>query len=169
MVAAAGYPRRRAAPELEKLSSRFLRQFKCVPASFDDSTLVMAMADPLDFETLATIRQVTGLRVKQALAAEGEILDQIDRHYGQQKTSDLVGFEDADANEDLEHLRDMASEAPVIRLVNAMVASAVEKRASDIHIEPFERTSASASALMAFSIRRSSAAQVKPPSSRALS
>ena len=128
-----------AAPELEKLSGRFLRQFKCVPATFDDSTLVMAMADPLDFETLATIRQVTGLRVKQALAAEGEILDQIDRHYGQQKTSDLVGFEDADANEDLEHLRDMASEAPVIRLVNAMVASAVEKRASDIHIEPFEK------------------------------
>ncbi len=128
-----------AAPALEKLNGRFLRQFKCVPASFDDSTLVMAMADPLDFETLATIRQVTGLRVKQALAAEGEILDQIDRHYGQQKTSDLVGFEDADANEDLEHLRDMASEAPVIRLVNAMVASAVEKRASDIHIEPFEK------------------------------
>ncbi|MBK7926421.1 MAG: type II secretion system ATPase GspE [Bryobacterales bacterium] len=128
-----------AAPELEKLTPRFLRQFKCVPAAFEDSTLLLAMADPLDFETLATVRQVTGLRVKQALAAEGEILDQIDRHYGQQKTSDLVGFEDADANEDLEHLRDMASEAPVIRLVNAMVASAVEKRASDIHIEPFEK------------------------------
>ena len=41
--------------------------------------------------------------------------------------------------EDLEHLRDMASEAPVIRLVNAMIASAVEKRASDIHVEPFEK------------------------------
>ena len=41
--------------------------------------------------------------------------------------------------EDLEHLRDMASEAPVIRLVNAMIAQAVEKRASDIHIEPFEK------------------------------
>src|SRR6059058_6012638 len=41
--------------------------------------------------------------------------------------------------DDLEHLRDMASEAPVIRLVNAMIAAAVEKRASDIHIEPFEK------------------------------
>ncbi len=128
-----------AAPELEKLTPRFLRQFKCVPAAFEDSTLVLAMADPLDFETLATVRGVTGLRVRQALAAEGEILDQLDRHYGQQATSGLVGFEDSEANEDLEHLRDMASEAPVIRLVNAMVASAVEKRASDIHIEPFEK------------------------------
>src|SRR5580698_8893340 len=44
-----------------------------------------------------------------------------------------------EANEDLEQLRDMASEAPVIRLVNAVIASAVEKRASDIHIEPFEK------------------------------
>ena len=44
-----------------------------------------------------------------------------------------------EASEDLEHLRDMASEAPVIRLVNAMIAQAVEKRASDIHIEPFEK------------------------------
>ena len=44
-----------------------------------------------------------------------------------------------EAAEDLEHLRDMASEAPVIRLVNAMIAPAVEKRASDIHIEPFEK------------------------------
>src|ERR1700723_4409210 len=42
-------------------------------------------------------------------------------------------------SEDLEHLRDMASEAPVIRLVNAIIASAVEKRASDIHLEPFEK------------------------------
>ncbi len=45
----------------------------------------------------------------------------------------------AEAAEDLEHLRDMASEAPVIRLVNAMIAAAVEKRASDIHIEPYEK------------------------------
>jgi len=128
------------APEIEKLTPKFLRQFRCVPLAFEDSTLVLAMADPLDFETLTTVRQVTGLKVRTALANEQDVLDQIDRHYGQQaKSSEIFGFEDADANEDLEHLRDMASEAPVIRLVNAMIASAVEKRASDIHIEPFEK------------------------------
>ncbi|MBM3812690.1 MAG: type II secretion system protein GspE [Acidimicrobiia bacterium] len=126
-------------PETERLSSRFLRQFRCIPAGFDDSTLMLAMADPLDFETIAAVRHVTGLKVQPALAAEQEILDAVDRYYGLQK-ADTAGFEEtAEAAEDLEHLRDMASEAPVIRLVNAMIGAAVEKRASDIHIEPFEK------------------------------
>jgi general secretion pathway protein E len=75
-----------------------------------------------------------------ALAAEQEILDAIDKHYGEAgKQSIETELEAAQASEDLEHLRDMASEAPVIRLVNAMIAQALEKRASDIHIEPFEK------------------------------
>ncbi len=78
--------------------------------------------------------------MEAAIAAEQEILDAIDRYYGQtQKTDSDTAPSAVEADEDLEHLRDMASEAPVIRLVNAMVAQAVEKRASDIHIEPFEK------------------------------
>ena len=74
------------------------------------------------------------------LAPEQEILDAIDKHYGESaKQSFDAEVGAAQADEDLEHLRDMASEAPVIRLVNAMIAQAVEKRASDIHIEPFEK------------------------------
>ncbi len=127
-------------PETEKITARFLRQCKCIPYGVDDSCLVLAMADPLDFETLAAVRSVTGMRVKPALAPEQEILDSIDKYYGEGQREDYTfGLEDADATADLEHLRDMASEAPVIRLVNAMIAQAVEKRASDIHIEPFEK------------------------------
>ena len=59
--------------------------------------------------------------------------------YGEKQPLGDTELESAQAGEDLEHLRDMASEAPVIRLVNAMIAQAVEKRASDIHIEPFEK------------------------------
>ncbi|MCC6591403.1 MAG: type II secretion system ATPase GspE [Bryobacterales bacterium] len=130
-----------ATPETERLSARFLRQFRCVPAGFDDSSLVLAMGDPLDFETIAAVRHVTGLKVQPVLASEQEILDTVERHYGESSRSDGMFAEEAAAegNEDLEHLRDMASEAPVIRLVNAMIGSAVEKRASDIHIEPFEK------------------------------
>ncbi len=74
------------------------------------------------------------------IAAEGEILEAIDRYYGQSEKADAeVLRDDGDGNADLEQLRDMASEAPVIRLVNAMIAQAVEKRASDIHLEPFEK------------------------------
>jgi len=127
-------------PETESLSVRFLRQFRCLPLSLDDSGLTLAMADQLDFETIAAVRYTTGLRVKAALAAEGEILETIDRYYGQEakREGELLG-EEGEGSADLEQLRDMASEAPVIRLVNAMIAAAVEKRASDIHIEPFER------------------------------
>lgn len=131
-------------PETERLSARFLRQFRCIPTGFDDTTLALAMADPLDYETIAAVRHVTGLKITPLLAAEQEILDSVDRYYGDAARPDAANStglvdETTEAGEDLEHLRDMASEAPVIRLVNAMVASAVEKRASDIHIEPFEK------------------------------
>jgi general secretion pathway protein E len=127
-------------PETEALSPRFLRQFRCLPVSRDDHTVTLAMADPLDVETVAAVRNCTGLKVESVLAAEQEILDAIDRYYGQtaRGEQELEG-DAAEASEDLEHLRDMASEAPVIRLVNAFIAQAVEKRASDIHFEPFEK------------------------------
>ena len=129
-----------AAPEIEGLSARFLRQCRCVPVGMEGSALKLAMADPLDFETIAAVRGFTGLNVEPLLAAESEILDAVEKHFGQGDKQE-GGFEEggAHAAEDLEHLRDMASEAPVIRLVNTMIAGAVEKRASDIHIEPFEK------------------------------
>ena len=127
-------------PETETLSVRFLRQFKCLPIGLDEAGLTLAMGDPLDYETIAAVRNTTGLRVKPVLAAEGEILEAIDRYYGESaKREGDLAEDGGEASADLEQLRDMASEAPVIRLVNTMIASAVEKRASDIHIEPFER------------------------------
>jgi general secretion pathway protein E len=127
-------------PETERLSPRFLRQFRCLPIALHGSSLTLAMADPLDFETIAAVRSSTGLKVEPVLALEQEILDAVERHYGgSDKAATDFEFDSAQASEDLEHLRDMASEAPVIRMVNAMIAQAVEKRASDIHIEPFEK------------------------------
>src|SRR5579864_1032994 len=126
-------------PETETIPPKFMRQFRCVPVALHDHTVTLAMADPLDFETRSTIAACTGLTVHPGLAAEQEILDAIDRYYGQSKDETELALPAGEASEDLEHLRDMASEAPVIRLVNAMIAQAVEKRASDIHIEPFEK------------------------------
>jgi general secretion pathway protein E len=127
-------------PETEGLAVRFMRQCKFIPVAAQDSTLTIAMADPLDFETLSAVRGFTGLKVEPVLAAEQEILDAIDHYYGEtEKESPDLEARAGQADEDLEHLRDMASEAPVIRLVNAMIGQAVEKRSSDIHIEPFEK------------------------------
>src|SRR5215467_1105631 len=111
-----------AAPEIQDLSPRFMRQCRFIPVAVDDSSVTMAMADPLDFETISAVRGFCGLRVKTALAGEQEILDAIDKHYGQSEKQQPFGadVDAADAGENLEQLRDMASEAPVIRLVNAM-------------------------------------------------
>src|SRR5579863_3747298 len=107
-------------PELETLSPKFLRQFRCLPMALHDHTVTLAMADPLDFETRSTVSASTGLTVLAGLAAEQEILDAIDRYYGQTEKNETELAAQGDS-EDLEHLRDMASEAPVIRLVNAMI------------------------------------------------
>jgi general secretion pathway protein E len=129
-----------AIPETEGLAPRFMRQCRFLPYASADSTLTIAMADPLDFETVSAVRGFTGLKVEAVLATESEILDAIDRFYGEreQEATDEQARAGT-AEEDLEQLRDMASEAPVIRLVNTMIAQAAEKRASDIHIEPFEK------------------------------
>jgi general secretion pathway protein E len=129
-----------SAPEIEGLSYRFLRQSRAFPVALNDSVLTVAMADPMDFETVAAIRSFSGLQIQTALAAEQEVVDAVDKHYADGERQVLSGGgEDEEALADLEHLRDMASEAPVIRLVNAMIADALEKRSSDIHIEPFEK------------------------------
>jgi general secretion pathway protein E len=127
-------------PELDGLSARFLRQSKIFPLSFDGAELTLAMADPLDFEVISSVANSTGLRVVAVLANETELVEAIDRHFSEGRRAENADeFANTDAAEDLEHLRDMASEAPVIRLVNTMIATAVEARASDIHIEPFEK------------------------------
>src|SRR6266436_933090 len=109
--------------ETEMLSPRFLRQFRCLPMSRDDHTVTLAMADPLDVETISAIRHCTGLKVSTVLAAEQENLDAIDKYYGDsaRDKSELYA-EGAKSSEDLEHLLDMLSVAPFRRQVNAIFA-----------------------------------------------
>ena len=128
-------------PELDRLTPKLMRQFSFIPIEVEDSTLTVAMSDPLDFETVATLRNFSGLNIKAVLAAEQDIHDSIDKYFGEQERSGDSGFGPGDADDaaQIEHLRDMASEAPVIRLVNNMIAQALERRSSDIHLEPFEK------------------------------
>jgi general secretion pathway protein E len=137
LVSAQQFPA--VSPELEGIAPRYMRQFKFLPIELEASTVTLAMADPLDFETISTVRAFTKLNVKTAVCAEQEILDAIDRYYGEHQDNVTVDAGGSDLEEEIEHLRDIASEAPVIRLVNTMIAQALEKRASDIHIEPFEK------------------------------
>ncbi|MGI8783327.1 MAG: GspE/PulE family protein, partial [Acidobacteriota bacterium] len=127
---------------------KFMKHCRFLPVSLEQGELTVAMADPLDTATLDSIRLYSGYsNLKVLLAAESEVVDLVEKFYGNQSTTFgriIEGMEDgsetfADENEDVEHLKDMASEAPVIRLVNLIMSRAVESRASDIHIEPFEK------------------------------
>ena len=135
----ARYP---AAPLLaDRLAPRFLRASRCMPVAVEHGRLVVACSDPLDPFIPAAIAAATGLPVTLEVALPIEIEAALERLYGDPAAA--TGAEaapDADAplSEDTERLRDLASEAPVIRLVNQIVARAVETHASDIHIEPFE-------------------------------
>ena len=132
--------------EVEKLSSKFLKQFNVLPLDLKENVLTVAMSDPSDTDTLESLRMFTGYSCRVLLGQEGDIAEVLERFYGSggsvakvsDETSDTLG-EYAEGGEDIEHLRDMASEVPVIRLVNNLVSRAVERRASDIHIEPFEK------------------------------
>src|SRR5215471_8666887 len=129
--------------EPTKLPYRFLRAYLTVPVHCESNVLSLVMADPLDRETQSAIRLRTGFSLKIYLGTESEILDQLEKLYGgdEDETEQLIetlGESFSADDENIEHLRDLASETPVIRMVNLIMSRAVESRASDIHIEPFE-------------------------------
>lgn len=129
----------------ETLSPRFLRDSRVLPLALHDNGLDLAMADPGDAYVRAAIELASGRPVAPQAAIPTEIEQAIDRLYGQGEdtaAADADGAMDQAIDEaletDIERLRDLASEAPVVRLVNRIIADAVERRASDIHLEPFE-------------------------------
>ncbi len=123
----------------ERLTSRFLREVRALPVAVENGTLVIACADPLDNFVRAAIAAATLLPVRREVAVPIELEAAFDRLYPSQTSE--TGAQDDDSaplEEDAERLKDLASEAPVIRLVNQIISRAVETQASDIHIEPFE-------------------------------
>ncbi|TWI00207.1 general secretion pathway protein E [Luteimonas cucumeris] len=129
-------------PEGVTLSTKFMKQFHICPIGTNDTQVGVMMADPQDAYALDAVRLATQREVKVAVALRSEIDDLIERWYGQGRSAMGAIVETAEGEsgdiDDVEHLRDLASEAPVIRLVNLVIQRAVEMRASDIHIEPFE-------------------------------
>jgi general secretion pathway protein E len=133
---------------LDSLSIRFMRESKFVPLKIEGNVLYVAMASPYDHETIDALRIAFGLEIDVSEGREEEILDTIERLYGVGTQSLETIIEEAgrdvydislEDTEDTDHLRDLASEGPIIRLVNRLILNAVESRASDIHFEPYEK------------------------------
>jgi general secretion pathway protein E len=131
-------------PVLKNLSPKYLKQYAVCPVSVDAGVLTVATADPLNPVIVDDLRQSTGLEVRVVVSSPEAITEAIDRTYeGAASPLQRIveGMEDdrvGDGDEDVNHLRDMAFEAPVVRLVNLLVENAIAAEASDIHIEPFE-------------------------------
>ncbi len=138
LATAEDFPAEPVLPEL--LAPRFLRDARVLPCAAADGRIALAVADPLDRFAPSAIAARTGMEVVLRVAVPLDLEAAIARLYPEADApADRAEAGDgAPLEEDAERLRDLASEAPVIRLVNQLIARAVETQASDIHLEPFE-------------------------------
>ena len=128
----------------EQLSIKFLKETYVIPIDETDENIVVAMADPGDQYAQQAIQLACDKTVIAKIASISQIENALDKLYGegQSTLSDIVDeieHDDEGATSDsIERLKDLAGEAPIIRLVSLIINRAIELRASDIHIEPFE-------------------------------
>ncbi len=126
----------------------FAKQYTLIPVRERDGMAVIATADPLDFYALDDVRMLLGMDVEPAVARPQAILDAINLVYQRESGAAeqmMSGLEQQDLGvlaseiEEPQDLLDSADEAPIIRLINSLLYQAVKDRASDVHIEPFEK------------------------------
>lgn len=135
------YPLEKILPD--EIPLRFLKHYHLVGLAVDENTLTVVMLDPEDEFILNALHLATGKKIVPQVGILSEIDAAIATQYEQEqtKTESLDDFNfDELGEEDLAHLKDLASEAPVIKMVNAIMQRAIEIKASDIHIEPFEQS-----------------------------
>ncbi len=128
---------------------KYMKEYGFAPLKAEDNTLTIVMADPSNTSIINELKTAIGYKkIEVYLGAESDIAAAIDRYYGEGSTTigDIVESVPIEGEEwdlpeddqDISHLRDMALEAPVIRIVNLLISQAIERGASDVHIEPFE-------------------------------
>jgi len=134
---------------IELVPESVARENTILPYSDDDGALRILIADPFDLETIEKLRFILNRKIETALAPKSAILGAINQYYGQVEgesadsmlqefTDTAIDFtETSDESDAMDETVDDSS-APVIRLVNLMIQEAVQLRASDIHVEPFE-------------------------------
>ncbi|MBN1226870.1 MAG: type II secretion system ATPase GspE [Deltaproteobacteria bacterium] len=133
---------------IQKIPFQFCKQYKMVPFTQENGQLKLAISDPLQIHLLDDVRLLCGQEVEAVICPEDTILEAIHFIYHQapesaEKMVKDLDMEDpgllADIGEEERDILDMANEAPIIKLVNLILVQAVKDRASDVHVEPFER------------------------------
>lgn len=122
------------------ISPRFLRTNKALILDEDEGQMSLVMADPQDEYVLKALRLFSGKKVLPHIGVPTEIESALEQLFDNSKQSKQASGSDPSVQymDDVEQLKELAGEAPVIKLVNQLIHKAAEAGASDIHIEPFE-------------------------------
>jgi len=136
---------------MEIIPARVVRKEKVVPLSRSGNTLTVATADPLNVLMIDNLRAITRCNIQTIVSTPSEINEVIGDYYSTMATGSLAELVERSKSEDsievvkdaesvdLDKLMKEAEEAPIIRLVNLVLSRAIKERASDVHIEPFEK------------------------------
>ncbi|MGM0531608.1 MAG: GspE/PulE family protein, partial [Bacteroidota bacterium] len=136
---------------IEKIPAEIARQYQVVPIMDNDGTIMVAMADPTDLETLDSLRYILKTDVEGVIAPRRQIDEALSYHYGSAEESVESFLEDVTegtidistptqpAQGDEESSEDSTDDAPIIRLVSLVILEGYRKRASDVHMEPLEK------------------------------
>ena len=125
-----------------------VQKYQLIPVNRAGATLIVAVSDPSNLFAIEDIKFMTGYNVEMVVASEADIKTAIDKNYDQSASlADVIGdmdFEDMEVVDDAEvvDLNSLAraiEDAPVVKMVNAILQDAIRKKASDIHIEPYEK------------------------------
>ncbi|WP_069649458.1 type II secretion system ATPase GspE [Caloranaerobacter ferrireducens] len=131
-------------PEIPKIiPEKLARRHTLIPIRKDGNKLIVAMADPLNIFAIDDIKIATGLDVEPVISTRKNILSSIEQYYGKEIAEKAVEdfkkqYNVDDINGIDEEIINQINNAPVVRLINSIIKQAVNSRASDIHIEPFE-------------------------------
>jgi type IV pilus assembly protein PilB len=132
---------------IEMVPESVARENVIIPFSQDDGMLQIVMSDPSDYETVTKLQFILNKEIQPVLAPKEQIIEAINRHYGQTETESVdsvlaeftdtqIEFTETDATKS--GAAEAESDSPVIKLCNLIIQEAIALRASDIHIEPFE-------------------------------
>jgi len=137
-------------PEIIQLVPKEVAEkHQIIPVDKSGANLIVAMADPSNIYAMDDLKFLTGYNIEPVVASEGAIKEAIDKYYAGGNPMDdvLAGFDDEGVdvvmeNDDVDvgDLTKSAEDAPVVKLCNLVLMDAAKKRASDIHIEPYEKS-----------------------------
>jgi len=134
---------------IDKVPASVAKIYTILPVSVESNQLSIAIADPLNVAAFDDLRFTLGMNIKGVVASDEEIKEQIQRYYGSEGETiqDVLGVfgekmelvPEGEEINDIATLQELASRAPVIKLLNMILLQGVREKASDIHFEPFEQ------------------------------